>query len=299
MRRLIFAGFALSLFLSAYAGSLALEGTGSQPTAGDLAQELPTTLPPSREASYQRLKEKIAAGEPIVVHTMVALCDNDYQGIVPVSAALGNGMDLRSNLYWGARYGLKSHFKRAAEWQLLQEELDPTAEILERVVFYRTYPNGAKVYLVADAFRGDKMKECLVALFDAVSGRKFDRVNLKNDTIGTAGGADLIVFNGHNGLMDYYKLKFLNSADQVLREVAVIGCASKDYFNPHLEKAGAYPLLMTTNLMAPEAYVLQGLVDSWAMEQEGEEIRRSAGAAYHAYQKCGLKGATRLFSTGW
>ena len=126
-----------------------------------------------------------------------------------------------------------------------------------------------------------------------------DSLTTKTGTIGLAGNADLLVFNGHNGLMDYYGIKFLKSADQRKREVAVIGCASKSYFNPHLKYAGGYPLLMTTNLMAPEAYVLEGVVDSWAMAGSGGAIRKSAGAAYYAYQHCGLNGATNLFSTGW
>ncbi|MEM9527155.1 MAG: hypothetical protein AAGA31_11130 [Bacteroidota bacterium] len=255
--------------------------------------------PPTREASYQRLKAKIAAGEAVVVHVMLALCDNDNQGIIPVSAALGNGLDLKSNLYWGARYGLKSHFKRSKEWELLKESDNPAENVLERVVFSRSYPNGAHVLLVADAYRGDRMKECIVAFFDAVSGRKQEELKLSNQTIVTAGGADLIVFNGHNGLMDYPYLKFLKSADKIQRETAVIGCRSKAYFNTHLLSAGGYPLLMTTDLMAPEAYVLQGLLDSWATEKDGATIRQSVGAAYHEYQKCGLRGATRLFSTGW
>lgn len=253
----------------------------------------------SRDESYERLKAKIAAEVPLVVHVMVALCDNEHQGIVPVNERLGNGLDLKTNLYWGALYGLKHHFSKSANWALLKSDKDVNPNILERLVLQRTYPNGAKVFLVADAFRGDRMKECLVSLFDAVSGRKMDTLTMGSSKIGLAGNADLLVFNGHNGLMDYYDIKFLNAADQLKREVAVIGCASKSYFNPHLKYAGGYPLLMTTNLMAPEAYVLEGVLDSWAMGESGAAIRKSAGAAYHAYQKCGLKGATNLFSTGW
>lgn len=45
------------------------------------------------------------------IHVFVALCDNANQGIVPVPESLGNGQDPKSNLYWGAIYGLKSYFK--------------------------------------------------------------------------------------------------------------------------------------------------------------------------------------------
>jgi len=36
------------------------------------------------------------------VHVFVALCDNEFQGIVPVLLTLGNGKDPTRNLYWGA-----------------------------------------------------------------------------------------------------------------------------------------------------------------------------------------------------
>jgi hypothetical protein len=44
-----------------------------------------------------------------VIHVLVALCDNEFQGIVPVLAHLGNGEDTAKNLYWGAMYGVKSY----------------------------------------------------------------------------------------------------------------------------------------------------------------------------------------------
>src|ERR1700722_7703404 len=54
-----------------------------------------------------------------VAHVLVALADNRYQGIVPVPAAIGNGDDLIHNLYWGAGYGLKTFFRRSADWELI------------------------------------------------------------------------------------------------------------------------------------------------------------------------------------
>jgi hypothetical protein len=56
------------------------------------------------------------------IHIMVALCDNFYQGIVPVPEGIGNGQDPRTNLYWGCGYGVKTFFKRSADWQLLKTQ---------------------------------------------------------------------------------------------------------------------------------------------------------------------------------
>src|SRR5262245_57039506 len=51
-----------------------------------------------------------------VVHVLVALCDNENQGIVPVPAAIGNGEDPPKNLYWGAAFGVKTFFTRSKNW---------------------------------------------------------------------------------------------------------------------------------------------------------------------------------------
>src|SRR5687768_16999263 len=52
-----------------------------------------------------------------VIHVFVALCDNVNQGIVPVSASLGNGDNPATNLYWGAAFGVKTFFNKNREWQ--------------------------------------------------------------------------------------------------------------------------------------------------------------------------------------
>ncbi|HEX6738364.1 MAG TPA: hypothetical protein VF310_08840, partial [Vicinamibacteria bacterium] len=57
-----------------------------------------------------------AARGPLVAHVFVALCDNKNQGIVPVPARLGNGQDPAGNLYWGARYGVRTYLARDAGW---------------------------------------------------------------------------------------------------------------------------------------------------------------------------------------
>ena len=78
----------------------------------------------------------------------------------------------------------------------------------------------------------------------------------------------------------------------------VLACASDFYFRKRLTNAGAHPLLLTSGLMAPEAYTLDALVRTWATGKGGSEVADSAASAYHRYQKCGIKAARRLFTTG-
>jgi len=256
---------------------------------------LPNFQPFERTSSLERIKTKIAANEPLIIHVFVPLCDNEHQGIVPVNDRLGDGQNLRSNLYWGARYGVKSHFKRLKKWQLKQSVLNPNLNVLERVFFLRDFGDHKKVYLIADAYRGDRMKACLEDYFHALSGKKMEEITIGNQKISCYQNADLLVFNGHNGLMDTSIDPIINQ-DGIIKDAAVIACASDDYFQ---EPLNLFPVLTTTNLLAPEAYVLESLVENWVRLQDGNSFKKTAGKAYHDYQKCGIKGATRLFKSGW
>ncbi len=51
------------------------------------------------------------------VYVIVALCDNESQGIVPVSRVLGNGDDPGNNLYWGAMYGVRTFLCKSRNWK--------------------------------------------------------------------------------------------------------------------------------------------------------------------------------------
>ncbi|WP_211710240.1 hypothetical protein [Mucilaginibacter xinganensis] len=82
----------------------------------------------SKKTSDKTLKPKqsilknIAYSDSAIksIHVFVALCDNKYQGIIPVPAKLGNGQELDNNLYWGSGYGVRTYFKRSKEWKLLK-----------------------------------------------------------------------------------------------------------------------------------------------------------------------------------
>jgi hypothetical protein len=73
-----------------------------------------------------------------VIHVLVALCDNDYQGIVKVLKHLGNGDDPKSNLYWGCSEGVKATFSKSPHWKLLKTIPKPNSVILERAIFHHT-----------------------------------------------------------------------------------------------------------------------------------------------------------------
>lgn len=231
------------------------------------------------------------------VHVIVALCDNEHQGIAPVPASLGNGDGPRGNLYWGALYGVKTHFKKQAEWKLLHCADGPGPYVLERCVFRH---HSGRVYMVADAYRGREITRATEDFLDAAAGRNKGTIALSDRTnIGVNGSADLIAYVGHNGLMDFSISSLPERADDKKRDVIILACASRPYFRKAVTKAGAAPLLWTTNLMAPEAYTLKAALDGWVRGESDLQIRDRAAKSYAGYQKCGLAAAKRLLVTGF
>jgi hypothetical protein len=268
--------------------SAACQSAGREATRFDTAQ---ARIEKRRTASPQPAKRNSAR----LIHTLVALCDNESQGIVPVPPRIGNGDDPANNLYWGARFGVKTFFKTSSDWQPLAEERNPKPAILERIILkHRT----RDVYLIADAYRGREIKQCVTDFFLFSSGRDDETIRVNSAELYAGGGADLIAYVGHDGLMDFSLDSYPQKSDERARDAVILACASKSYFAKPLAGTGANPLLWTTGLMAPEAYVLKAAIDGWVLKENGEKIRRRAAGAYHQYQRCGLNAALKLFSSG-
>ena len=240
---------------------------------------------------------------PRSIHVFVALADNDHQGIVPVPRLLGNGDDPDHNLYWGSAYGVRTFFSRSSDWKLVLRQRSLSSGIIERCIFrYRSQD----VYVVADAYRGRQIEQAILDFFDAAAAvHAKETISLPDVTadqvspIPISGGADLVAYVGHDGLMDFTLSHQLVNRNRSTRPAIILACASRYYFADGLRASGAYPLLWTTNLMAPEAYTLKAALDAWIAGEPHSAIRDSAAAAYAQYQRCSLAAARRLFVSGW
>lgn len=245
----------------------------------------------------QKLVHRRTPGRKII-HVFVALCDNKYQGIVPVPAKIGNGQDPSNNLYWGCNYGVKTFFGNSKEWKLQKTYNDVSEYVLERCIFKHLTSN---TWLIADAYNGQYIKRCTEDFLSASSGGSVDSITLKDGKkIFTAGSSDLLAYVGHDGLMDFnIDNNDYVSKDSLKREVIILACISKSYFSSVIKQTGALPVLWTTGLMAPEAYILHDALSEWIKSQSGEQIRNAAAAAYSKYQKCSIKAAKNLLVTDW
>ena len=236
------------------------------------------------------------ANTSTVIHVFVALCDNKNQGIVPVPSKIGNGQDPFNNLYWGAAYGIKSFFKKSTDWTIVQSQSNPANSILERCVFKH---KSKDVFIIADAYDGAAIKPCTIDFFNACAGLDKKKITIKEKELGINGNAQLIAYIGHDGLMDFSLDRYPKAADSIKREAIMLACISKSYFKEGIHASGAHPLIWSTGLMSPEAYTLKAAIDGWLNKESGAQVRERAAAAYHQYQKCGMKGARNLLVSGY
>lgn len=230
------------------------------------------------------------------IHVYVALCDNANQGIVPVSKTLGDGQNPRTNLYWGALYGVKTHFKKSKDWVFVKNLKSNNSKILERVLFKHKESN---TYLLAEAHDGKYIKNTIQDFLESLAGNQQVLVSNENQSLKFGGAADLVSYIGHNGLMEFDVKGTFKAASKEKKDAIILACISKDYFSSYLKQTNSNPLVWSTGLMSPEAYTLEWALTGWIQNETNEQIRERAAKAYHHYQKCGLRGARRLLVTGF
>lgn len=218
-----------------------------------------------------------AAAETKRIHVFVALADNASQGIAPVPAKIGNGDDAEHNLYWGNSEGFKGVFTRSKTWKFEKAEPNPVPEILDR----RTYRHASKdCVLVAEAWRGKNIQQCLESFFASLRDRK----------------SDLTAFIGHNGLMDAPVSVTPVDMSAQSTDAIILCCISGRYFQPHLEALKVRPVLTTQQLMYPGSFLLRDALEVWLRNGSRPDIRMAAAKAYAANQGISVKAASGVFS---
>ncbi|OQP56930.1 hypothetical protein A3860_10160 [Niastella vici] len=229
------------------------------------------------------------------IHVFVALCDNKYQGIVPVPASIGNGQDPNSNLYWGCDAGIRTWFKKSKEWTMVKRYKVDSIR-LERLVFKHKLK---KYYLVADAYDGKYIRQCTIDFLQSCAGQLKDTLHIDGIKLGIHGNGKLMAYIGHDGLMDFPLPNIFRNTDSLTRDAIILACISKKYFAPLLAATHANPLVWTTGLMCPEAYTLHDALSSYMLNEPVASIRSRAASAYAQNQRCSGKAARNLLVSGW
>jgi hypothetical protein len=196
---------------------------------------------------------------------------------------------------------VKTYFRRSPDWTLLSTTAGARPDtVLERCIFKH---NRLGLYLVADAYKGERIQQAVEDFLRLAAGRRQgDTVAIRlagKTTMLSVSDAELAVYIGHEGLMDFALPTQDLSGDSVGRQTIILACMSRQYFVKHLRGLKAVPVLWTTGLMAPEAYTLHAAIDAWGRGRGPDEIRAAAATAYEKYQHCGITAAKRLLVTGF
>jgi len=153
--------------------------------------------------------------------------------------------------------------------------------------------------MLADAYDGEEIKTCIEDFLLSADGQLPVNVEYNNDNLSFGGKSKLLAYIGHDGLMDFDVDINYTTKPKERKDVIILACYSKDHFSTELKRTKANPLLWTTHLMAPEAYTLKSAIDGWINNETGSQIKERAAQTYHQYQKCGIKGARNLFTSGY
>ncbi len=210
-----------------------------------------------------------------IIHVMVALCDCKNQSMPKVPGNICIGDKPQINLYWGMRpHGMKAYYLRHKNWRLVYQKLNQTKQIAERLVFRYTHAN---VYLVADCYWGTEIRKAVYDYFKSLSSKYHVPITLYKKTkyqktIYAGGGADLLVYMGHNELLDndfrdevYDEETLLPYPNQPfsMKHAVAIGCFTYKNFINMISKTGAFPIITVKKTIAPEGYVIDGIIEGW------------------------------------
>jgi len=252
----------------------------------------------SLQSSIERMDADMTTNQPLVAHVIVALCDNEFQGIVPVPKAIGNGDDPHNNLYWGAGYGVKTFFRRSPHWKTISLPVSDNKNILDQALFKRDIHRNGKTftaYVFAEAWRGREIAAATTQFLQMAQGNHQQTVKIDHTEIAVGRDAHVIAYVGHNGLMDFYPPDIQKNTDDTLaRSAIILACKSDEYFK-HLISSPTSSLLTTRSFMAPEAYSLEAAISSWFENSDKEKVATDAAKAYAKYQKISEKSARTVF----
>jgi hypothetical protein len=250
------------------------------------------------DSAAQRVLDDFHSGKPLVAHVIVALADNEHQGIVRIPSTLGDGDRPQSNLYWGAMYGVKGFMKRSAEWRAVPQPASSDPRVLDRVLFRRDVTRDGRsaiVYLLAEAWQGRQIAAATGRFLEMTRGQHVETVRVDGRDIAAGGAAHLVAYVGHNGLMDFAVPEVGPGGKGDSPRVAVVLACESDFYFSTLIRPHAAPLVTTASLMAPEAYVLDAVVVSWFAGAAPRDVVEAAAGAYGQYQKIPIRSARRIF----
>lgn len=220
----------------------------------------------------------LSAAPPVSVLVIVPLCDGAQ--LACGRGALGDPGSPDDNLYWGALYGAERFLRKARAYEV-QPSSAPTPPVLRELRLHRRGNGDERALAITlRAYDGRAIERALADYLDAVAGHS----------------ADLVVWAGHDVLMDVAAPTRARS--ERAANAAVLACDSEEHFGPVLDAIGARSVALTRSFMAPEGYLLDALLENVARHgpEERVHLRAALASAYAKYQRITPKAASTVFS---
>ncbi len=230
----------------------------------------------------------------VTVH--VALFDGRSS---PSARRFGDGTLPKRNLYWGAYYGIETHFANAAGWRRAYTDDGDGGHIVRRVVFHRRAAASPAwqalgvdepfdVYVLANAWPSSRIVEATEQpIRDAICG---EPVTLAIDgrSVAFAGGSQIVGYVGQNHLLEEHWDVFARLGDcQPSRQTGVFFASPRSAVVLHREivDRGLYPVLFARTTVMPEAYLTDGLLKALLAGTLDDGFLTATAAEYTRYQK--------------
>ncbi len=262
-----------------------------------IALQLILVLPAAAQ-DYANVRDRIEADaearSPLVAHVTVVLCTN-RQKVTDIC----NENIAKTNLYWGAQFGVRAYFMRQKEWEKILVSNPKDKRIIDRVLFKRTVTlkqRDTDIYLVADVWRGGNAKEATAHFLTMTSGENIEKIKAGNKTLYAGGDAHMTAYIGHNVLAK-------NTLDLTLQKTTmpnssvVLGRNTATDFSQRLRNIGSFPLITTNGRMTPDAHTLESIIVTWFSSISPSETRNAAAEAYKKLRGGSVSGRKKLFVT--
>jgi hypothetical protein len=253
------------------------------------------------------LAAQVKRKAPVVVQLHVALCDN--QVLECGGRGLGDGDNLRTNLYWGTSEGFAGWMQqRESAWHLVKTLPGGAPEILQIRVYRRGITPSAALralgvttpfdaYLVAFAWRGKSIDDAIAQFAAELFGDQPRVFEVDGVKLQAGAAAQIVGYVGHNRWMDRpdFPWRKLFHVPAQRKGVLAVACYSRAYLKQAVVESHNVPLLFTNDFVMASSGAALGAINVALGGGSLEEIRRGGANGYAAGQHKVVAQLSRVF----
>ena len=261
-----------------------------------LTDSLSTALKSSAVDFESLVVESIHRRGYVTATVHVALLDRRREND---AGAFSDGRNPATNMYWGALFGMETHFANAAGWRRAYTDNGDGERILRRVVFHqrvsptphwreRGVGRAFDLYVLANAWPYSRIVEAMGRpIREAVCGEA-NTIDVDGSTLVFGGDSALVGYVGQNHMLEGYWDPFAGlEGCAPTQQVGIFYICSRSAVVLHapIVERGLYSVLFTRSTVTPEAYLVDGMFKALLSGELGDGFISRAASEYSRYQK--------------